>query len=128
MAIGKPSAADVATALWIRTLWRPRYGIEMKPPPAPSRLDIAPMPAPTPNKGAFPGSSRPGMGLLTISIRVAENQTNTPNTAANARVGNALATCGPMQRAEHDAGRHRGNHGPQHRAVAADARAPTTST
>ena len=95
-AIGNPSAAAVATALWIFTLCRPRYGIEMNAPPAPSRLDTAPMPAPTANSPCLPGSSRPGTGLVPMKIRVAESQTKTPNTAANTRVGSALATCGPI--------------------------------
>ena len=94
-AIGRPSAAEVATALWILTLWRPRYGIETKPPPAPSRLEIAPIPAPTPKSGSLPGNWRPGRGALTISIRVAANQTKSPNTAAKTRPGNAPAICGP---------------------------------
>ncbi len=53
------------------------------------------MPAPTPKRETFPGNARPGTGLLTISMRVAENHTKMPNTAAKMRPGSALATCGP---------------------------------
>ena len=69
--------------------------MEMNPPPAPSRLETAPMPVPTANSVRLPGNSRPGCGLLAMSIRVAENQTKIPNTAAKTRLGSALAICGP---------------------------------
>src|SRR5574340_1419763 len=67
----------------------------MKAPPAPARLDRAPMPAATPKSEDFAGSSRPERGARATIIRVAAVQVKTPRTAASARPESADAICGP---------------------------------
>src|SRR5260370_41807565 len=82
-AIGKPSAAEVATALWIRTLHQVMNGTDRNAPPAPTMLETTPIVAPTPNSPALPGSWRIGLGGRIISIPTAETPVKTPNTAAS---------------------------------------------
>src|SRR5258706_15543914 len=83
-AIGKPSAALVATALWIGTLHQVMNGTEMKPPPAPTRPDTAPITPPATKRPAVPGNCRVGRGLRLNSIRVAEKLTSSANITARA--------------------------------------------
>jgi hypothetical protein len=95
-AIGNPSAALVATALWMRTLHQPMNGTDRKPPPAPTIPDTVPITAPAPNIPARPGSSRVACGFLFHSICVAENATNSANTSASSCVSICLPIHGPI--------------------------------
>src|SRR5512147_21071 len=96
-AIGNPSAADVATALWILTLLQTMNGTEMNPPPAPTRLEMNPIPEPTPNIPAPFGSSREGLGLRSSSICSAEKPTKTANTIESQKVGRRPAIWAPIR-------------------------------
>ena len=67
-AIGKPRAAEVATALCMATLHQVIKGTDTKPPPAPTKLDKNPMKPPTPNIPALLGRVRLGSGFLLSNI------------------------------------------------------------
>ena len=54
-AIGNPSAADVATQFRILTLHAVMNGTDRKAPPAPTMLEISPMPPPTAKSPPLPG-------------------------------------------------------------------------
>ena len=82
-ATGNPSAADVATALRRPTLQATMNGTDRKAPPAPTMLEISPMPPPTANNPPRPGSTRVGLGLRASSICVAETARKTPKNAAS---------------------------------------------
>src|SRR5690606_6841852 len=59
-AMGKPQAAEVATACCIRTLHQVKYGTETVPPPMPKMADAKPInpPATPPQHGARPGADQ----------------------------------------------------------------------
>ena len=82
--MGKPSAALVATALWMATLHQTMKGTEMKAPPAPTRPATMPIRPPTAVAPRRPGIWRPGLGLRSISIWVAEKPTKTANSTPSA--------------------------------------------
>src|SRR6218665_36378 len=75
-AIGNPSAALLATALWIGTLHQDMKGTLTKPPPAPTRPDRNPITPPAATWPAAPGRWRVGAGFLSRNICVAEKLTN----------------------------------------------------
>ena len=70
-------------------------GTEMKPPPAPTRLEITPMAAPTSDNPKGPGNSRLGLGSLLRSRRVAVYEVNKAKTPDSKRVDIPLTICGP---------------------------------
>jgi hypothetical protein len=84
-AIGKPSAALVATALCMGTLHQVMKGTEMKPPPAPTRPDKVPIAPPATKRPAVPGICRCGEGCLLRNICVAEKPTKAAKRNASAR-------------------------------------------
>ena len=94
-AIGKPSAADVATQLRMPMLQAVMNGTDRKAPPAPTMLETSPMPPPTANSPPLPGSSRVGLGLRSSSMLVAAAATNTPKKADNTAVDMPPTICGP---------------------------------
>jgi hypothetical protein len=59
-------------------------GTEMKAPPAPTMLEMTPMPLPTPNKPSGPGRLRVSLGFRSSSICTAAVLANTPNTPESA--------------------------------------------
>jgi len=81
--MGKPRAALVATAKCTGTLHQTMKGTLTKPPPAPTRPDSMPMPAPAPNWPAGPGIWRLGAGRLLRSICQPEKLTKAPKTRAS---------------------------------------------
>ena len=87
----------MATALWILTLLHTMNGIEMNPPPAPTRLEMKPMTFPTPNMPSGFGNSRDGLGFLSRSICRAEKPTNTAKNSAMNTVGRRPAICAPIR-------------------------------
>ena len=94
-AIGNPNAAEVATALWIRTLHAVMKGTEMKAPPAPTMLEMIPIPLPTPNKPSEPGRLRVSLGFGSSNICAAATPANTPNAAESADEDMSATICGP---------------------------------
>ncbi len=70
-------------------------GTDRNAPPAPTMLEINPMPPPTANRPGAPGSSRVGAGLRSTSICVADTATNTPKNAARRGVDIVPTICGP---------------------------------
>jgi len=83
-AIGNPSAALVATALCIGMLHPVMNGTEMKPPPAPTSPETAPMTPPATRRPPVPGIWRDASVFLLRSICVAENATKMANSRARA--------------------------------------------
>ncbi|MNN75551.1 hypothetical protein D3C81_1918670 [compost metagenome] len=66
--MGKPSAAEVDTALCRATLHQTMKGTDRKPPPAPTSPERKPMPAPAALVPAMPGIWRVGLGFLLRSM------------------------------------------------------------
>src|ERR1035437_7229744 len=95
-AIGKPSAALVATALWILTLHHVMKGTETKPPPAPTKPDKMPITPPAATMPRDLGRSRDAADFLSSSIWVAEIATNTAKNIANAAEFSCLPIDGPI--------------------------------
>ena len=95
-AIGRPIAADVATAVCTLTLHRVMNGTARNAPPVPTMPATTPMPAPTANSAPLPGSSRVALGGLLRSMRSAVSQMKLPKIAAISDSGSALAICGPI--------------------------------
>src|SRR6266508_1647967 len=84
----------VANALWILTLHHVMNGIRMNAPPTPTMLASTPTPLPTPNIATLPGSWRDGCVLRSISICVAANHANAPQTVPSAALEMWLTICG----------------------------------
>src|ERR1035437_8795922 len=95
-AIGKPSAALVATALWILTLHHVMKGTETKPPPAPTKPDKMPITPPAANMPRGPGSSRDAAGFLSSRLLGAEIATNPAKNIANPAEFSCLPIHGPI--------------------------------
>ncbi|KAG1363150.1 hypothetical protein G6F57_020954 [Rhizopus arrhizus] len=66
--MGKPSAADVDTALCKATLHQTMKGTDRNPPPAPTSPDRKPIPAPAALVPTTPGIWRAGLGFLLRSM------------------------------------------------------------
>ncbi|MNN57442.1 hypothetical protein D3C81_1724320 [compost metagenome] len=70
-------------------------GTEMKPPPAPTRLEIRPMTEPTPTMPGVPGSRRAAGGRRLRSIWSAEKPTKTANSSDSQPVLSTLKILPP---------------------------------
>ncbi len=70
-------------------------GTDRNAPPAPTMLEMRPMPPPTANSPPFPGSSRVGFGFRSSSMLVAATATNAPMNAASTAVDMPPTNCGP---------------------------------
>jgi hypothetical protein len=71
-------------------------GTDTNAPPAPTSDDSRPMPLPTPKVASGPGSVRPGLGLRSRKICVAENATKIANRMPSSLPGRATAICAPI--------------------------------
>src|SRR5690606_39619627 len=71
-AMKKPSAAEVATALWMGTLPRTMKGTDKNPPPAPTRPEAKPITTPMADVPNLPGMLRSGAGGRPHIMRAAE--------------------------------------------------------
>lgn len=63
MAIGKPQAAEVATACWIGTLRQTRKGTVNEPPPIPKIAEAQPITPPATVSVGLPGTPRLALGF-----------------------------------------------------------------
>jgi len=70
-------------------------GTDRNAPPAPTMLDTSPMPLPTANNPAAPGSARVGAGLRSMSTCVAAIAMNVPKNAARNAVDMMPTACEP---------------------------------
>jgi hypothetical protein len=81
--------------LRIGTLQAVMNGTVRKAPPAPTMLEMRPMPPPTMVRPTLPGSSRVGLGLRSMRMLVAAAATNTPKNADSSADDMPATTCGP---------------------------------
>ena len=70
-------------------------GTVRKAPPAPTMLEMSPMPPPTSARPALPGSSRVGLGLRSTRMLVAATATNKPKNADSSAEDMPPTICGP---------------------------------
>ena len=95
-AIGRPTAAEVPTALRMTTLHQARKGTVRLPPPMPMIADRPPMTVPARLMPPQPGRPRWAAGLAPNHICAATTRAKIPNSARSESLRNWSATSPPM--------------------------------